>query len=671
VSILRFAGVTREVGTLRILDGLDAAVPAGARIGLVGPNGAGKTTLLRLAVGLDDPDLGRVERKRDLTFALLAQEAGLEPAFASVAELRTYVRSGATRLEAIERHLRELEERGGQDVQDAAYADLQHQFEVLGGYDLDQRVDEALSGLGFPRESWSRPPATLSGGEQTRAALARVVIADPELLLLDEPTNHLDLAALEWLESALLRRRGAVLVASHDRAFLDAVPERIWELRDRHLTTFRGGYSAYALQREERDARTRREADSRAAEIAREERLIATYRSHRKYAKMHEHEARLARLEPVEVHRDGRRLRLPTAALAGKAVSAGDVAVRLRGAIFGLAGRRLVFAPRLEIRRGERVGIVGPNGVGKTTLVRTIGGDLPIVDGEMALDRRVEIGYLAQLRSTDLAGETVLDALLGRVAVTPGEARAHLARFLFRGDDVAKPVAVLSGGERSRLELALLGLLPANLLLLDEPTNHLDIPAREALESFLRETPATVVLVSHDRRLLDAACDRLIVIVPGVGREADAVALPFEGGYSAWRAAQASGAWDAEAELARLAASAGHREAGSQVGGPQPLRARGWGASRGEQGPTAARGAARGSSGALSKDAYRRARSTVDGDLTRLGLRRGQIELALTDPSVQSNYVELRRLTSELADVETAMAAAEDAWLSLEERAPR
>jgi ATP-binding cassette subfamily F protein 3 len=664
VSILRLVGVTREVGTLRILDGLDVAVPAGARIGLVGPNGAGNTTLLRLAVGLDDPDLGRVERKRDLTFALLAQEAGLDPAFASVAELRTYVRSGAARLEAIERQLRDLEQRGGKDVQDAPYADLQHQFEAHGGYDLDQRVDEALSGLGIPREAWSRPPATLSGGEQTRAALARVVIADPELLLLDEPTNHLDLAALEWLESALLRRRGALLVASHDRAFLDAVPERIWELRDRRLTTFRGGYSAYALQREERDARARREADSRAGEIAREERLIATYRSHRKYAKMHEHEARLARLEPVETHRDGRRLRLPTAALAGTAVSAGDVAVRLRGAVFGLAGRRLVFAPRLEIRRGESVGIVGPNGIGKTTLVRTIGGDLPLVDGEMTLDRRVEIGYLAQLRGADLAGETVLDALLGKAAVTPGEARAHLARFLFRGDDVLKPVAVLSGGERSRLELALLGLLPANLLLLDEPTNHLDIPAREALELFLRETSATVVIVSHDRRLLDAACDRLIVIVSGIGSEADAVALPFEGGYSAWRAAQASGGWDAAAELARLVATAPTRAQASA--GAASVRA-----SAHAQRSGAAGGRARvGRPGALSKDAYRRARSTVDGDLTRLGLRRGQIELALTDPSVQSNYVELRRLTSELADVEAAMAGAEDAWLSLEERAP-
>jgi ATP-binding cassette subfamily F protein 3 len=244
------------------------------------------------------------------------------------------------------------------------------------------------------------------------------------------------------------------------------------------------------------------------------------------------------------------------------------------------------------------------------------------------------------------------------VAVTPGEARAHLARFLFRGDDVLKPVAVLSGGERSRLELALLGLLPANMLLLDEPTNHLDIPAREALESFLRETPATVVLVSHDRRLLDAACDRLIVIVPGVGREADAVALPFEGGYSAWRAAQASVAWDAETELARLVAT------GVPAAGAASVRASAHARRSGAAGGRAP--VAR-----LSKDAYRRARSTVDGDLTRLGLRRGQIELALTDPSVQANYVELRRLTSELADVETAMAAAEDAWLLLEERAPR
>ena len=670
MSILRFAGVTREVGTLRILDAIDAAVPAAARIGLVGPNGGGKTTLLRLAAGLDEPDAGRVDRKRGLTVGLLAQEAGLEPAFAAVADVRTYVRSGATRLEAMEAQLRTLEERGGDSVQGAPYAELQHRFEALGGYELDQRVDEALSGLGLDRDARTRPPGTLSGGEQTRAALARMVLADPDLLLLDEPTNHLDLAALEWLEAALLRRSGALIVASHDRAFLDAVPDRVWELRDRRMTSFRGGYSAYVVQREERDARLRREAETRAGEIAREERLIATYRSHRKFAKMHEHEARLARLEPAPGPRDGRRLKLPAAALAGKAVRSGEAALRLRSAVIGLGGRRLVHVPRLEVRRGERIGIVGPNGAGKTTLLRTLAGDLPLLDGELHLDRLVEIGYLSQLRSADLAGETLLDAVFARVAVTPGEARGHLARFLFRGDDVFKSVGVLSGGERSRLELALLSLLPANLLLLDEPTNHLDIPAREALEAFLREADATILLVSHDRRLLDTACDRLLVIRPAAARSAEgahgadgaeAIGVPFEGNYSVWRAAVAAG-WDAEIEFAHLMAAAGASWGGAPTERPERREARKEAGSP----ATAVRSGAR-----MSKDAYRRHKGIVEADLTRLGLRRSQIELALTDPVVQANYVELRRLTSELADVEAALGAAEDAWLAIEERSPR
>src|SRR5262245_34285410 len=291
MSILRLTDVRREVGTFVILDAISAAIALGDRIGLVGPNGAGKTTLLKIAAGVDEPDGGEVSRKRGLTIGLLAQESHFDPVFMAAPDLRAAVRAGAAHLDAIAERLATFERE--HRVEEPAYADLQHEFDVLGGYTIDQRVDEALSGLGFDRSDWGRPPSALSGGEQTRAALARLVIADPDLLMLDEPTNHLDIGALEWLEEHLRRRSGALLVASHDRAFLDATVTRVWELRDRKLTAFRGDYSAYHRQRVERDARTVKEVETQVESIAREKELVQRYRSHRKFAKMHEHEARL------------------------------------------------------------------------------------------------------------------------------------------------------------------------------------------------------------------------------------------------------------------------------------------------------------------------------------------------------------------------------------------
>ncbi len=295
MSILRLSGVTREVGTFVILDAIDASIALGDRVGLVGPNGAGKTTLLRLAAGRDEPDRGEVHRKRGLTLGLLAQEAHFDEAFMASPDLRTAVRTGAAHLDRMAETLAGLERDGR--VAEPAYAQLLHEFEVLGGYTLDLRVETALTGLGFTRDEWAKPPTALSGGEQTRASLARLVIADPDLLLLDEPTNHLDLDALEWLEEHLRRRAGSLLVASHDRAFLDATVTRVWELRDRRLTAFRGDYSAYHRQRVERDARTVKDVETQAESIAREKELVQRYRSHRKFSKMHEHEARLERLE--------------------------------------------------------------------------------------------------------------------------------------------------------------------------------------------------------------------------------------------------------------------------------------------------------------------------------------------------------------------------------------
>jgi ATP-binding cassette subfamily F protein 3 len=669
MSILRFASVTREIGTFTILDAVDAAIALGDRIGLVGPNGAGKTTLLRLAAGTDEPDRGAVSRKRNLSIGLLAQEAHLDGTFMASPDLRAAVRAGAAHLEEMARELGALETSGR--VTDPRYADLQHRYEVLGGYTLDQRVDAALSGLGFTPDEWAKPPTALSGGEQTRAALARLVIADPDLLLLDEPTNHLDLGALEWLEDHLRKRSSSLLVASHDRAFLDATVTRIWELRDRRLTAFRGDYAAYRRQREERDARAVKDADTQAEQIDRERELVQRYRSHRKFSKMHEHEARLERLleDRKESPRAGRRLTLPQGSLVGAGPArSGEIVVRAEELVVGyLPGRGAVDAdghvateartvakaPFLAAQRGDRTGIVGPNGAGKTTLLRTIAGELPPLDGALSFGNATQIGYLAQLRRAAIPGETVLDALLATIPVTPGEARSYLARFLFRGDDAFKEVRSLSGGERSRLELALLGIQPSNLLLLDEPTNHLDIPAREAIETFMRESPATLLVVSHDRRLLETVCDRLWVVDDGL-------AVGFDGGYREWRAAVADG-W-----TTRGAAAQRERRAGASTPAPRPAPPAPAAAVPGRKTATAGRGRP----AKLSKDAYRKQKTALDAELTRLGLRKNHLELAMGDPSVAANFVELRRVTSELADVTDALAVAEDAWLELEERAP-
>jgi ATP-binding cassette subfamily F protein 3 len=756
MSILRLQGVRRELGSVAILDGVDVALAAGERVGLVGPNGAGKTTLLRLCAGLDEPDAGRVERRRGLRVGFLPQEAHLDPDFLAAPDLRTAVRHGAPELEALEARLAAAEAEGR--TAEAEYAELRHEFEIRGGYELDLRVEATLSGLGFERSDWSRPPTTLSGGEQTRALLARLVVADPDLLLLDEPTNHLDVDALEWLEEHLRRRSGATVVASHDRAFLDAVATRIWELRERRLTVFRGDYSAYARQRAERDLRAEREAEAHAARIARETELVARYRSQRKHTKLQEHAARLERLLAARPDRPSRGRPLRLGHLADVAGGGRSASVVLRaddlvvgylvreptvpvsagagrsagGAVGGVAshaaaaaedaaaadragsGTTAVGAPRavvvararrpLVVRAGERIGIVGPNGAGKTTLLRTIAGELAPLAGSLVLGAGATIGYLAQIRPPVVAGATVLDTLLAAYPVGPAEARSYLARFLFRGDDVFKAVADLSGGERSRLELALLGVRPANLLLLDEPTNHLDVGAREAIEAFLRESTATILLVSHDRRLLERVCHRLWVVEGGG-------VVPFEGDFRAWRAAVAAG-WRARdaavagspsvptgsgaagrPDLPAAAAVGGRDRRRSSSGRPsEPTPGRPSEPSSGPTpepihgptpepvlGPTPAPSSGRthpavrpaaSPAARLSKDAYRRRRAELDAALERLGARRAALLDALADPAVRSNFVELGRVTSELAAVEAELARAEDAWLALEVSAP-
>ena len=704
MSILRLNGVRREIGDFVILDSISAALARGERVGLVGANGAGKTTLLRIIAGTEEADGGAVHVSRATRVGLLTQEANLDRTFSDATSVRAIVRSGAVEVEQMERRLAQLEADGSSAVQSPEYAALRERFEAADGYHLDQRVQESLAGLGIPKSHWDNHPSELSGGEQTRVALARLLTADPDLLMLDEPTNHLDISALEWLEVALVRRRTALLVASHDRTFLDNVVDRVWEIRDRRLTVFKGAYSAFIIQREAADARMRSEAGTSAAAMAREEELVQRYRSQRKHVKMHEHERRLEQLRAAHsaAPRNAARLSLPGSSRSATPARSAEVAVSLEGVLCGYGSGRDRSEPlhvtrvdRLEARRGERIGLVGPNGAGKSTLLRTIAGQLPALDGFVRIGRNVQPGYLSQLRDRPTGGLDVLDALLAVAPTTPGAARSYLARFLFRGDEVSKPVSELSGGERSRLELALLGVASVNLLLLDEPTNHLDIPSREALEAFLRDSEATLIVISHDRRLLESTCHRLWVVEPvraagsgaasgsrgsagsagSPGSAGPALVAPFDGGYKEWRVAVSDG-WTAADALQRrgsTVAKSAPGPAASRDGTGHPAGAADTNGA-GELEPGAAMSRPTSGKAAvprLSKDAYRREHRGIEQDMARLAERKSALEADLEDPAVQANYIELRRLGSELADVDGALSQAEDAWLRLEERAPR
>ena len=351
MSLLTVNEVGREIGAVTILEGVTVRVAAGERIGLVGPNGAGKTTLLRMMLGRDVPDYGTINRARNLRVEALAQESAHDPKLFEAATIADAVRGGAVEIARLASELRSAEVDGA--VSSPEYAAARQRFDALEGYTIDDRVAAALRGLGFPNARHSESPRLVSGGELTRVALARLVIADPDLLLLDEPTNHLDVEAIEWLEGALRARRGALVVASHDRAFLDAVVDRIWEVRDRTVTRYRGNYSAYAQQREARAIDAERDAVRRTKAIAHERELIQTYRSHRKHGKMHEHEARLAAIEPVEVSKPGARL-----AISAKGAGRGPaVSLRLLDLVVGYREpetREIARADRIVLDRGER-----------------------------------------------------------------------------------------------------------------------------------------------------------------------------------------------------------------------------------------------------------------------------------------------------------------------------
>jgi ATP-binding cassette subfamily F protein 3 len=525
MSLLAVENLTKSFGAEMVFSGVNFRVDASDRIGLVGPNGAGKSTLLDIIAGRQEADEGTLTGAGALRIGYLTQTAGFVPTrtlreemlqvFAEVRAWEDELHALAARMESPE----SFENAEAYERLLDRYAELQERFEHADGYTIEARVNQVLDGLGFTKEQQALPATSLSGGQQTRAALGKLLLQEPDLLLLDEPTNHLDLAALEWLEEYLSGWKGAIIVVAHDRYFLDRVVTRVLELAFGRIEEYPGNYTRYVQLRAERLERRRKEYEEQQEYIARTEEFIRRYKAGQRSKEARGRQTLLNRLERLERPQDFQAIRFRL----GKQIESGQVVLTTQKLAVGYPANgvasgpaRLLNVPDMEVQRGERIGMLGPNGSGKTTLLRTIIGQLAPLEGRVALGHNVLVGYYAQTHDDLNPNNIMLDEIRQATPFSEESARTFLGRFLFSGDDIYKPISALSGGERSRLALAKLTLLGANFLVLDEPTNHLDLPARQALEAVLAEYDGTLLFVSHDRYFIDALASRVWLIQDGM-----------------------------------------------------------------------------------------------------------------------------------------------------------
>jgi ATP-binding cassette subfamily F protein 3 len=567
MSLISVKSLSKSYGAVDLFSGLTFSVAKGARLALVGPNGVGKTTLLRILAGVDEASTGTVGRVRGLRVGYLPQEADFEMSGTLWEACLAVFADLIARQEELHRLEAQMADAAQAESILPRYGELQHEFERRGGYIYVTRIQQVLSGLGFSQADYSLSLDHLSGGQRTRAYLSRLLLSDPDLLLLDEPTNHLDVAAVEWLEGYLSQWGGAAVIVSHDRYFLDRACNAILEMHPGAFELYHGNYSAYLHQRQERADRRQEIFESGRGKLIKDleyiKKNIAGQNVQQAKGKLRRLTRIVQAIEQVgmeavlntnwsqldvetttspfsveEAEKHVRALRSPVRTLpklhlhlrTGK--RSGDLVLRTKNLQVGYPGKILFRAPDIELRRQDCAALIGPNGAGKTTFLKTILGQIPPLAGEVNLGASLHVGYFAQAHEGLEPQRTLVQEIDSVMpGWLPGQIREYLGKYLFSGDDAFKKVEMLSGGERGRLALAKLALQDTNLLLLDEPTNHLDIPSQEVLEAVLDDYEGTILLVTHDRYLIDALATQIWEVEPDETRM-----IAFKGTYSELKA---------------------------------------------------------------------------------------------------------------------------------------
>jgi ATP-binding cassette subfamily F protein 3 len=529
--LIHFSGVTKSFGGKPLYTNATFQANPGERIGLVGPNGAGKSTVFRIIAGLEGVDDGHVAIPSRLRIGYFSQDVGEMRGRSALQE----VLDGAGPISALAEEIAQLEEKLGEPLEDdemtavlERYGDARHEFEAAGGYDVEVAAEAILTGLGIPPEDQKHPLETFSGGWKMRIAMARILVQNPDVLLMDEPTNHLDLESIVWLEDWVRRYEGTLILTSHDREFMNRVVSKIVEVNYGTMTVFSGNYDFYEREREIRNEQQASAHKRQQDMLAKEESFIARFAARASHAsQVQSRVKKLEKIDRIELPEEARTVRFefPTPPRSGEDVvkleKAGKIWPRPDG-----GERRVLGEVDAVVKRLDKVAVVGVNGVGKSTLLKMIAQQTEATEGRAALGSSVHMGYFSQ-SSLDLldpaktAFEQVFEAM---PTATVGQVRTLLGCFLFSGDDVHKKVSVLSGGEKSRVVLAMILARPVNFLVLDEPTNHLDLASREILLDALQKFEGTLLLVSHDRHFLKAVSNRVFKIADGRMRV-------FEGGY--------------------------------------------------------------------------------------------------------------------------------------------